>query len=840
MRRVAKAVLVLLLCGNSFPGNSQESNSDPAPANIHGPAESLYLKLRSVGLDKTKTFKIREASLDRSKLHISLDDGTIAFTEAVDGHITGAFFVGYGEVLLIPPDQEERASVSLFTGGAILEETFSSAYFRFNDDVFAELQPFLRVADDPAGFVAQWDAAARKLAEGDALRLLYTFSDPPEVASAGTSDHMLHAYLEGNKLGGFDARYDSLIQEQVEVGQHKQISGADYYDVWASFSVPVITSQENPARREAEADQSSNAELTISRFKIQAHIRPTKELDAKATLNITAIQRTHRTLLFELSRMLRVSQVLADGHPVEFIHNQAIEGSHLARQGNDVLAVILPAPLQKGRQLQLSFEYSGSVLSEAANGLLYVGDRGTWYPNLGFAMSSFDLEFSYPVGWTLVATGHRVNNRVVGAEQTSAWRTLRPVPVAGFNLGKYSETTTHAGGVEVTTYATATVERGFPGTATTSAFASPPPPILPGGGARELHSLPVIPIAPAPPSPASNVETVNVASAHAIEFFERYFGPYPYNELSITQMPGRVSQGWPGLIFLSSYAFLKPDEESKVLSDPVQRLLSEQVVAHETAHQWWGDLVNWNGYRDQWIMEGLANYSALMLLESRDPVKFRKAMQAYRDELTGRNEKGTPLSDDGPVTLGFRLSSSQFPNGYDSICYGRGTWLFHMLRTMMRDAEPRSGNKLALEDEPFVRALHKLRKNYEDKAITNSQLMQVFESELPQGLWYDGHRSLDWFLESWIDGDAIPDFEVKDLKFSDKGKTTLVSGTLLQQKAPDTLVTAVPLYASIAGRNVFIRRVFAEGNETPFHVYAPAGTRKLVVDPEHTLLSRAK
>src|SRR5437867_3515530 len=53
----------------------------PAPAATSGPAESLYLKLRTVGLDKTRVYKIREASLDRAELHISLDDGTIAFTE---------------------------------------------------------------------------------------------------------------------------------------------------------------------------------------------------------------------------------------------------------------------------------------------------------------------------------------------------------------------------------------------------------------------------------------------------------------------------------------------------------------------------------------------------------------------------------------------------------------------------------------------------------------------------------------------------------------------------------------------------------------------------------------
>jgi len=804
-----------------------------------------------VGLNKSQVYKIREGSLDRGKIHISLDDGTIAFTQAVDGRVTGAFYEGDGEVLLMPPSQMERASMSLFTGSAILEETFSNAYFRFNDDVYAELQPYLRHAEDPDAFISEWDTSARNLAAEDALRLLFSFSGSlpgAKTPSETPKDHMLHAYLHGNKLGGFDVRYDSLLQEQVEAGQHKHADGEDYYDVWTSFTVPASGSSNNSPGL-SEDEEAPPTDVDVTSFKIQAHIKPVKELEAKATLSVVARQRSKRVLFFELSRLLVVSQVRADGQPVEFIHNQAIEGSHLAKQGNDVIAVILPSRLEKGQKMQLTFEYSGAVLSEAANGLLYVGEHGTWYPNRGFATASFDLEFRYPPGWTLVATGHRTQMNAAGGEQISKWVTERPVPVAGFNLGKYSQTVNHAGKVAVTTYATVNVERGFPGTnITESVIPAVPDPrsLVP----RDLRSFPRIP--PSPPSPAVNAQAVGAASAKAIEFFERYFGPYPYGELAITQMPGAMSQGWPGLIFLSSYSFLTPDEKSKLQSDPVRRLLSDQVIAHETAHQWWGDLVNWSSYRDQWIMEALANYSALMLVESRDPAKFRRIMQTYRDDLMAKGPKGMPLMDAGPVTLGFRLSSSQFPGTYEPICYGRGTWLLHMLRTMMRDAQSKGSSAAInsparssrkMEDEPFLRALRKLRKDYEDKAVSTSELMRVFESELPSSLWYEGHKSLDWFYESWINGTAIPTFELRDLKFTDmdKGKgMTQVSGTIVQEQAPDTLVTAVPLYASIGGKNIFVKRIFAEGQETQFRISAPAGVRKLVIDPEQTLLSRGK
>jgi hypothetical protein len=50
-------------------------------------------------------------------------------------------------------------------------------------------------------------------------------------------------------------------------------------------------------------------------------------------------------------------------------------------------------------------------------------------------------------------------------------------------------------------------------------------------------------------------------------------------------------------------------------------------------------------------------------------------------------------------------------------------------------------------------------------------------------------------------------------------------------------VTSVPIYAQLAGqRRVYVGRVFADGPESPFHLSAPAGTRRILIDPEMTVL----
>jgi hypothetical protein len=814
----------------------------------HSASENLFLQISSVGLDSSRVYRARELSIDRAAFHISFDDGVIGFTQDIAGCVTGAFFQGEGEILLTPPSQVERASMTLQTGAAILEERFTSAYFRFNDDTFVEMQPYLVPAQDSTEFVSRWNQTARNLAEPDALRLFMTFSQhlpatgvPERTAKScgNPDDRFLHARLQGQTKGTFDVFFDSGAPEQVWAAQSKTVEGTTYYNVWTSYSLLKQKAETQGANSIATEEGRASA-IDILSNKIRVDIKPPTTIDATATLDLKVRQGGQRAVVFELARLLHIKEVLADGQPVEFIHNPAVEGTQLARHGNDLVAVVFPAPIQTGQRIELRFAYGGEVLSEAAAGLLYVGARGTWYPNRGIAMSNFDLEFHYPQGWTLVATGQRVDTPSLPvtaltetpppAEQDSHWVSERPIPVAGFDLGKYQRVEARAGEVVVETYATKTVERGFPGDSET---------VVPDVPSISRTAPPLAVTAP-PPSPARNELMVASMSAHAIESYSRWFGPYPYRRLAVTQFPGNMSQGWPGLIFLSSLSYLSNEEKSHLHLSPVEKTLVGVVIGHETAHQWWGDLVTWNDYRDQWIPEALANYSALMLVEAEDSTKFQQVLDKYRNDLFFKNPAGVRLMEDGPVTLGTRLSCSQFPTGYEAISYGRGTWLLHMLRYMMRDAEPLAAATTpdSIHDEPFVRALRKARERYEGKPITTRELLHIFEEDLPRPLWYEGRKSLDWFYDGWVNGTAVPHFEVHGVKYVDAAGATTVTGTLLQKDAPDDLVTPVPLYVFRAGKMTLLGQVFADGPETPFQLTAPLGVRKILIDPKQTLLAR--
>jgi hypothetical protein len=167
-----------------------------------------------------------------------------------------------------------------------------------------------------------------------------------------------------------------------------------------------------------------------------------------------------------------------------------------------------------------------------------------------------------------------------------------------------------------------------------------------------------------------------------------------------------------------------------------------------------------------------------------------------------------------------------------------------MLRSMLQEGAENVGQKdrsRGTEEEPFVRSLRKVRERYAGKTISTRELLSVFAEDLPPSLRYEGKASLDWFLEGWVNGTSLPRLELQGVKFTAKANTTAVSGVILQKDAPEDLVTFVPVYAVVSGKApVLVGRVFADGPETSFHLSAPAGTHKLLLDPNGTVLTSPK
>jgi aminopeptidase N len=319
----------------------------------------------------------------------------------------------------------------------------------------------------------------------------------------------------------------------------------------------------------------------------------------------------------------------------------------------------------------------------------------------------------------------------------------------------------------------------------------------------------------------------------------------------MTQMPGPNSQSWPGLVFLSSMSFLTPEERARLHVGPYGEVVYGRVMpAHETAHQWWGDLLIWKSYREQWLVEALSEYCVLLRLEQQDAAAFRLVMDHYRHDLLQQNKNGRAVTEAGPVTLGVRLDSSQFPRAFDEIAYGRGAWLFHMLHHMLLDANEvpasqpsltgRRQRKPAAADDPFFTVLRGLRQRFEGKEINTRDVQQAFEDALPESLRYEGRKSLEWFFDGWVNGVSIPSLQLQAVKLTHRGAGLLATGKVAQKDAPPDLVTSVPLYAELAETKklVLLGRIFAEGSETSFRFNVPPEARRIILDPFATVLTR--
>ena len=126
----------------------------------------------------------------------------------------------------------------------------------------------------------------------------------------------------------------------------------------------------------------------------------------------------------------------------------------------------------------------------------------------------------------------------------------------------------------------------------------------------------------------------------------------------------------------------------------------------------------------------------------------------------------------------------------------------------------------------------------EGQVVTTRRMVQFMEEELPPAARFEGKKSLDWFLDGWINGEAVPGLRMKSVRITKKGNAATVAGIVVQKEAPHDLVTSVPLYAIVPGRSpVLIGRVFADGPESAFRLTTPAGTQKIVLDAYDTVLA---
>jgi hypothetical protein len=779
----------------------------------------LLAALDTLRLDSQNVYTL--SSADRIELHrgdlvLAFEQGKLAFFQPFEGRITGFVFSGIGHTLALPRDPAEKQQMARFLGAPVLDQQFVSIYARFTDDTAQDLLMQLsRAALQPASdasFASLWLSQLERLNATHSLRILVEkYSTAPR--------HFFHAGIDGILTGPFDVLLDEMRSENFMLGQPRVVNKMSYYDVWTSYALPGFSPPSLP--------------FHAPRYQINTTIHPDNSVEGDSSVNFRASTGGESILFIQLARALKVENIsLGSGETLSFFQNEGLTEQQLPSRGADTLCVFLPRTPQPGDDFTLRFRYRGNVIENYGNSVLYVGARESWYPHFGDAaeFAQYDLTFHWPKHLRLVATGEKSEEREDGDFRVARWKSDLPVPEAGFNVGEYAFVSISSGNHTVEVCANRLLEQAI---LSRLARAPAEPDPLPRPPMIDLTSPTGVLVLP-PPSPADALKSLAREVDSSITFFEKYGGPFPFRHLDVSQIPGAFGQGWPGLLYLSTFSFLPPETQERAgLSSVSQEAFTDIIPVHEVAHQWWGNVVGWSSYRDQWIDEGLSVYLSLLFADSQkipDRTLLTWLARYRKRLLTRAPDSDLAPADTGPVVMGTRLSSSKSPDAYDIVIYSKGAWVFHMLREMLRQPNSRD------PDARFMALLHTLAAKYAQKALSTEQLQQEIEAVMTPKMDLEGGHSMEWFFEEYVRGTGIPRYKVEfSARRTEKGFQ--VRGKLFQFGVPRSFIAPVPLYfSSGAGRNVFLGTVVTAGEETSFSFNSQTEPRKLLIDPHMTLL----
>ena len=741
-----------------------------------GTAADMARSIRELGFDSAECYRVRDVTLAEQDLRFYFTDGHLIFGKPVAGKRIAALFVadtdgGDGEVLLLPPDRAERKSLAGYIDSPNLDEHFRSALLLFTGDVYDKIAAQFtadssnRKSPETAALLEErWTPSIRNLAASYQTRLALDLLGAP-ARPAG----LFLAALSNAKRGSFDLVFDPERQEQIMAGQFVSRAGTLYFDTWTSFE----------ARSYRNHLASVKPFAAVADYRIDTAIGADLILTVVTRVKIKPAVDGMTAVPFDLAPEMQVASVTVDGRPAEVLQNDA-QQANLMRGGNGLIVVVPPEPLRSDREYEFEFHHSGRVIQDSGDHVYYVSARGNWYPSLGDQFTTYDLSFRYPRNLDLVTAGDVVENREEGAERITRRRIAVPIRVAGFNLGNYEHAIVTRGEYRVDVCANRELE---------PALLPRPQQLLDlqaAGIATHGTADPLATLARSAPSSApSPLDRLHQMAAQvdsALEFMTSRFGPPALPHLTVSPIPGAFGQGFPGLIYLSTLSYLTAVPGPRPATEQTNLVLQDVLQAHELAHQWWGNRVTVAADRDVWLMEALANYSALLYLEKS---KGRQAMEtmldSYRAALLQKGESGQTVESSGPIVLGTRLKNSVEPRGWYDIVYGKGCWIMQMLRERMGDGG-------------FFPMLTELARRYDRKPVTTEQFRELAAQYLPP---QSPDPQLTQFFAQWVYGAGIPSLTMT-YEIGGKAPTLTLTGLVTQTGVDDEFSVLVPIEIQVA------------------------------------------
>jgi hypothetical protein len=785
----------------------------PTPA-----TDPTYAALRAARPEKDG-LTVQNLVLTRDVIRLRFDTGRFHLLAPVADRTVGAVFIGKGEWELTPATEGERRHLSRVTEDKAftkLTDSFERVVLLFTDDTAGEILKAGKPAapasaeGDPAKVFEGYLNMQKKTLANVHLRVL---SDV--LAGTPPAEGFFMAFVDGKKLPAGLLAVDPRSLEVLGLGDMSGSEsvgfhslGGDYGGLWYSSQTKADLDAGRTAPRPLEVD--------AVHYDIDTRIERNADIAATTVMHLDVRKPGLRVLHVGLMSKLRIQSAavsIGQGNPFRDIAVVQEDWKDDA-----TAAVVLPEAPPVGARVAVRVAYKGDrVLENYGEGNYAVGARTSWYANVGnFGdPATFDIRYSVPAGNEVISVGRRVESRPDGGNTLYRFRAEQPIRVAGFNYGRFRKLSRTDAGIELSVY----TNPGRPITVDDIEEWIEYLTILEG---REAGAVPV------------KFDTGHLAQAaladgiNAARTCAHYFGPLPIQEVSITQqVQWFFGQSWPSLIYLPYLSFLDSTTRVQLGLMSVMDFVDE-VGPHEMAHQWWGHHIGWGTYRDPWLSEGFAEFSAVLVSQQTHGMKKYVDYFANAQKHLFKRWPGNAYAnwEVGPISMGYRLPEGERQRGaYSAVVYTKGAYVLHMLRMMMRESgrpkEP--GGKPTDPDALFIAMMKDFTSTWAGKEPTTADFQKVVERHMTRPMNLTGDGKMDWFFREWYDGTDIPRYK-HSLAVKEEGAGRYrLSGEITQSEVSADFRMLVGLYAEFdKGRTALLARIPVAGNATvPLDVVMP-------------------
>jgi len=494
-----------------------------------------------------------------------------------------------------------------------------------------------------------------------------------------------------------------------------------------------------------------------------------------------------RAVQLTLAPAAKVSRVATpDGVELPFVRDHL--GGRFSGLDNELydssLVVVFPEPMARLHMQQVVVDYTMKTFNFASG--------REWYPAEGSDWDDFHtarVRFKLAKKMQVRCVGELEEEKQEGGLTISTWSVTRPTRALGYSFGDFEKEKIKLEGVpeEVAFGATSGVVTG------------------------------------------NMIRNVAIDVANSLHFYQWYFNvKFPFERMQATCISGFHGQAFEGFLHLSQLTFNAEHPGA-----------SELFRAHEVAHELWGHAVGWKSYRDQWLSEAFAEYSAMMFVEATMPKEgyFEEMLQVYSNEQTGSLKAAMSkfarpwnmmLTPDerrliGPIAAGERASTARVPSGYEMQCYNKGAMVLHMLRSRL------SG--MARDRELFREVMQDFLTTYTGKMASTADFQSIVEK----------HTGASWqsFFDQWVYGTDIPTltWSATTAPGAD-GKLALT----LNVKTTDApgFRQPVPVQVVFKGDKTGTFFVQVDGADKTMSVPVPEAPKKVVLAPRYSVLAKIK